>query len=89
MLNQGMSPEDILNEILGDMGLDILDTVDTGFYCNCSKDRVKKAVISIGREEIQAMIDDNKPIEVNCHFCSSHYTFSVDELKQMLAAASR
>ncbi len=89
MLNQGMSPEDILDEILGDMGLDILDAVDTGFYCNCSKDRVKKAVISIGREEIQAMIDDNKPIEVNCHFCSSHYTFSVDELKEMLAAASR
>jgi len=89
MLNQGMSPEDILEDILGDMGLEILDTVDTGFRCNCSKERVKKAVISIGRKEIQAMIDDNKPIEVNCHFCSSRYTFSVDELKEMLTAASR
>lgn len=89
MLEQKMSPEDILGVVLGDMGLTILDRIDTKFYCNCSKERVKNAVISIGREEIQSMIDDNKPIEVNCHFCSSHYTFSVDELKEMLAAAGR
>lgn len=89
MLEQKMSPEDILGVVLGDMGLTVLDRIDTKFYCNCSKERVKNAVISIGREEIQSMIDDNNPIEVNCHFCSSHYTFSVDELKEMLAAAGR
>lgn len=89
MLEQKMSPEDILGVVLGGMGLTVLDRIDTKFYCNCSKERVKNAVISIGREEIQSMIDDNNPIEVNCHFCSSHYTFSVDELKEMLAAAGR
>ena len=73
-----MTPEEILNHILGDMNLEILDTVPTKFYCNCSKDRVSKAVMSIGAEELQKMIDDDKPIEVNCHFCNSHYTFTVE-----------
>ena len=89
MLEQGMTPEEILNHILGDMNLEILDTVPTEFYCNCSKDRVSKAVMSIGAEELQKMIDDDKPIEVNCHFCNSHYTFTVEELKQMLEAVRR
>lgn len=89
MLQQGMTPEQILSHILGDMGLKILDTIPTEFYCNCSKDRVSKAVMSIGEKELQSMIDDNKPIEVNCHFCNSHYTFSVEELKEMLAAVRR
>ena len=89
MLEQGMTPEDILSHILGDMGLEILDTIDAQFYCNCSKERVSKAVMSIGEAELQSMIDDNKPIEVNCHFCNSHYTFSVEELKEMLAAVRR
>ena len=89
MLEQGMTPEDILEHILGDMNLEILDQIDTEFHCNCSKDRVSKAVMSIGAKDIQSMIDDNKPIEVNCHFCNSHYTFSVEELKEMLEAVQR
>ena len=52
MLEQGMTPEEILNHILGDMNLEILDTVPTEFYCNCSKDRVSKAVMSIGAATI-------------------------------------
>lgn len=84
MLEHGLTPEQILEAILGDMDLQILDTVPTEFYCNCSKERVSKAVISIGKQEIQAMIDDNEPIEVNCHFCNSHYKFEVEELKEML-----
>ena len=54
------------------------------FSCNCSKDRVRKALISIGREELQSMIDDGKEIEVNCHFCNKNYNFTVDELKEMI-----
>lgn len=84
MLEHGMTPEQILEHILGDMELQILDKIPTEFYCNCSKDRVSKAVMSIGAKDIQEMIDDNKPIEVNCHFCNSHYTFTVEELKEML-----
>lgn len=84
LLGQGMTPEDILEHILGDMELQILDTVSTEFYCNCSKERVSKAVMSIGAKDLSEMIADDKPIEVNCHFCNSHYMFSVDELKEML-----
>ena len=87
MLEQGMTPEDILRHILGDMELQILDTIPTEFYCNCSKERVSAAVISVGKQELQKMIDDAEPIEVNCHFCNSHYNFSVDELKSMLEKA--
>jgi molecular chaperone Hsp33 len=84
LLDDNQTPEMILEHILGEFELDILDTIPTRFYCNCTKKRVEKAIISIGREDIQEMIDDNKPIEVNCHFCSSHYNFSVDELKDIL-----
>ena len=84
MLENGMTPENILEHILGDMDLDVLETIPTEFYCNCSKDRVEKAIISIGKKDIQEMIDDGKEIEVNCHFCNTKYTFSVEELKDIL-----
>lgn len=87
MLENGMTPENILEHILGDMDLDVLETIPTEFYCNCSKERVEKAIISIGKKDIQEMIDDGKEIEVNCHFCNTKYTFSVEELKDILEKA--
>ena len=89
ILENGMTPEKILEHILGDMELEILDTVQTQFHCNCSKERVSKAVMSIGAKDLKEMVDDNKPIEVNCHFCNSHYTFSPEELEQMLEAVTK
>ncbi len=84
LLDNDLTPEMILEHILGDFGLEIFDTLPTQFYCNCTKERVEKAIISIGRKDIQEMIDDNEAIEVNCHFCSTHYEFSVDELGEIL-----
>lgn len=84
MLDEGMSPEDILTYVLGDMGLEMTEKTPVEYRCNCSKERVRKAIISIGKKDIQEMIDDNKPIEVNCHFCNTNYEFSIDELKKML-----
>ncbi len=89
MLDQGMTPEMILEHVLGDFGLEIHDKMETKFTCNCEKKRVEKAIISIGKKEIQEMIDDNKPIEVNCHFCNTNYQFSVDELKDLLKKATK
>ena len=83
MLNKGMTPEDILELILGQFGLEILDKMPIQFTCNCTKSRVEKALISIGGRELQEMIDEDKPIEVNCHFCGKTYRFDVDELKKM------
>lgn len=84
MLDQEMTPELILEHILGDFGLEIFDRLPAGFECNCNKKRIEKAIISIGRKDIQEMIDDNEPIEVNCHFCNQHYHFSVEELQEIL-----
>ncbi len=84
LLDRDMTPEMILEHILGDFGVDILDRMPTRFECNCSKQRIEKAIVSIGQKDIQEMIDDNKPIEVNCHFCNKNYQFSVEELKELL-----
>lgn len=84
LLDADMTPEMILEYVLGEFGLEIMDQIPTEFYCNCSKERVEKAVISIGKKDIAEMIEDQEPIEVNCHFCSKHYCFSVEELKKIL-----
>lgn len=84
MLDSGMSPEDILRQVLSGFDLDITDTIPTQYCCNCSKERVSKALISVGRAELKSMINDGKEIEVNCHFCNTNYIFSVEELKEML-----
>ncbi len=89
LLDQEMTPEMILTHILGDLGLEILDQLPTAFVCNCSKSRVEKAVISIGKKELSDMIEENEPIEVNCHFCNRHYQFTVEDLKSFLTKASR
>ncbi|MCI8626960.1 MAG: Hsp33 family molecular chaperone HslO [Lachnospiraceae bacterium] len=89
MLNRGMTPEDILQELLGDLGVTIHEQIETEFFCNCDKKRVEKALISIGKKEIEEMIAEEKPIEVNCHFCGKQYPFDVEELKSLLKQACR
>ena len=87
LLDQGLTPEGILEELLGEFGLTVNDTIPTAFSCNCSKERVEKAIISIGSKEIREMIRDGKPIEVKCHFCNEAYTFTIEELKEILNKA--
>ena len=84
MLDHGHTPEEMLAQVLEGLDLEITDTMPAKFYCNCSKKRIEKAIISIGKKDIQSMIDDGKDIEVKCHFCNTAYTFSVDELKELL-----
>lgn len=87
LLDRGYTPEMILEELLGNVGLEITDTIPTQFYCSCSKERVKKAVASIGRKDIQEMIDEGKDIEVKCHFCNSAYNYTVEDLKQIIKSS--
>ena len=89
LLDRGLTPEGILEELLGEFELTINDTIPTAFSCNCSKERVEKAIISIGSKEIRDMIRDGKPIEVKCHFCNEAYTFTIVELKEILNKAKR
>jgi molecular chaperone Hsp33 len=83
LLDQGDTPEMILEHILGEFGLDLMEQVPTQFYCNCDKARVEKALISIGRKELQEMIDEEKSIEVNCHFCNKNYEFTIEDLESL------
>lgn len=87
LLDQEYTPEMILDKLLGNLGLDIMDRMDTQFYCNCDKDRVAKALISIGAKELQQLIDEGKTIELNCHFCNTNYEFTVEEMKELLELA--
>mgnify|MGYP002601170272 CR=1 FL=1 len=89
LLDDGNTPEMILEHILGEFGLEINETIETSFFCNCTKQRVEKALVSIGKKELQEMIDEGKEIEVNCHFCNKNYTFDVEELKEILEKARR
>lgn len=84
MLDKGMTPEDILGYVLDGMDVEILETIPTQYICNCSVERVSKAIASIGKKDLQEMIDDGEPIEVNCQFCGSHYKFDTEQLKTFM-----
>lgn len=85
MLDQGLEPEDILKEILGDMQLDIKPEVtEVSFTCNCSRERVQKALISAGREELEKMAEEGKDVELCCQFCGKKYVFTPQDIRGFL-----
>ena len=87
ILDRGSSPEQLLELLLGGLGLEINDTIPAQYYCDCSRERVERAIISIGKKDIREMIDDGKPVEVRCQFCDRLYHFETDDLKKMLQEA--
>lgn len=88
MLEDGMTPEDMLREALnGFDDLRITDTTEVQFFCNCSRDRVSRALALLGDEELTSMIRDQKPVEFSCSFCGRKYEFSVAELEHIKAEA--
>lgn len=87
LMEEGKTPEQILAMLLEGLEPEITDTIPAGFWCNCDKKRVEKALISIGKKELQDMIEDGEEIEINCHFCNSHYKFSLEELKDLYRRA--
>ena len=84
MLDSGKTPEDILQELLGDMELAVLDRMAASFKCGCSKERFARGIASIKKSDIQEMIDAGENIETCCQFCNSKYVFTPDELKEMM-----
>ena len=87
MLSKGMTPEMILEELLGEFGLEILDKIPTCFTCNCSKHKVEKVLISLGKEELEDIIKDDKGVDLNCQFCNTDYHFDTEELKRLYKAS--
>ncbi|MCD8075184.1 MAG: Hsp33 family molecular chaperone HslO [Lachnospiraceae bacterium] len=89
MLEAGMSPEQILEELLGEFHLEILDKIPTQYHCDCSRERIERVLISLGKKELEEMIADGEPIEVNCQFCDKKYRVNVEELRKLLKISQR
>ena len=87
-LDKGKEPLDIIKEIFDGYDVVVTDELPTSWYCNCSKERYYNAVLSLGKKEIANLLEEGEPIEVNCQFCNSHYTFSTEELSDMLMKAT-
>ncbi len=83
ILKSGKTPEDLLNILLEGFDVEITDKIDLNFYCNCDKDRVERALMLIGRKELQELIDEGKPVELCCHFCNKKYVFKTSELLEI------
>lgn len=87
MLKDGMTPETILEKLLGPLDFRVMDRMPVLFRCDCSRQRVEKALIALGQKEIRSLIAEGNPVTLNCHFCNTDYTFSVDELIDILQKA--
>lgn len=89
LLDQGHTPESLLGLVLDGFDIEMNDVIPTSFSCNCSKSRVERALISIGRKDLNELIQEGKSVELNCHFCNTNYEFSVEDLKEILRKARR
>ena len=88
LLSMGDTPESILNLILGDMDLQIIDKVPTEYYCGCSRERVEKALLAIGKDDLKKILEEDKKAELSCHFCNKVYNFAENDLKRLFAEAA-
>ncbi|MEG0051123.1 MAG: Hsp33 family molecular chaperone HslO [Terrisporobacter sp.] len=84
MLSEGMTPDDMLNLVLDGLEPKILDICEVKFDCNCSKDRIKKVLISLGKDTLAEIIEEDKKAEISCHFCNSYYNYTEEELRAVL-----
>ena len=84
MLEQGMTPEDILGQVLGDLGVVFMETTEVGYKCYCSRERVTAALISLGRKELTEIAQEGKPFPVECQFCDEIYSFTPEDIRELL-----
>ena len=84
MLNKGMSLDDIANVALKGFNPQLLDETAIEYRCNCSKKRVEQALISVGKEELQKIADEEESTQVECHFCDKKYVFTNEEIKNLI-----
>ena len=84
MLEQGMTPEDILGQVCGDLGVVFMETTEVSYKCYCDRDRVVAALISLGKEELTEIMAEGKPFPVECQFCDTTYSFTPDDIAELL-----
>ena len=84
MLEQGMTPEDILGQVLGDLGVVFMETTEVSYLCYCSRERVEGALISLGREELAGIMAEGNAFPVECQFCDTVYSFTPEDIGELL-----
>lgn len=84
LVEEGLSPEEILYEVLGKEEVTIIETMDVQFKCQCSRERIEGALLSIGKNELQLLLEEDGEAEVKCHFCNEAYHFSENDLKGLI-----
>ena len=84
MLEQGLTPEDILGQVCGDLGIVFMETQEVSYKCYCSRDRVTQALISLGKEELTQIRDEGKTFPVECQFCDEKYLFTPEDVQALL-----
>ena len=84
MLEQGMTPEDILGQVCGELGVVFMETTEVEYKCYCSRDRVTAALISLGRQELEEIRDEGKTFPVECQFCDAIYSFTPEDITDIL-----
>lgn len=89
MIAEGMTPEQILEQVLGEGNVKVLERMPVQFQCQCSEERVTNAIVSLGSEEIQDMIQTDGQAEANCHFCNETYHFTKENLEALMEAARK
>ena len=87
MLEAGMTPEDILGQVCGSLGVVFMETTEVSYKCYCDRDRVERALISLGSKELTEIAEEGKPFDVECQFCDTVYTFTPDEILEMVKNA--
>lgn len=85
MMEKGMSPEDILEYFLGDLDLEITETLPVRYHCDCGREKIAGALATISTKDLKDIINDGEEIEVKCWFCNSVYKFGIDELKEIMS----
>ena len=85
MLEAGLTPEDILGQVCGDLGVVFMETTEVAYKCYCSRERVTAALISLGKKELTEIVQEGKTFPVECQFCDENYQFTPDDIKGLLA----
>ena len=89
MLDEDMTPEEIITFILEELGVEITDKVETSFVCDCNKERVEQVLLSIGEKELTSLYEEDKPVELCCQFCGKKYEFSKEEIGKLIKEGIR
>ncbi len=83
MFSAGKTNTELIDEIMGDIEVDIFDEIDCSYHCDCSSERVERALISLGKTELESIINDGKPVEIGCQFCGKKYSYNTDDMKRL------